>query len=143
MGTNFFIAVHVLPVELLAHQVSMVSGCKLTKIALIIYFMLNWVESMTPSVLLIVYFTHFSNLNTIDLRCPWTRDFFKPTSRTIDFSLWLKNSNHVITFFVALWFWKYQPCGASPSFFPGPRKGKTGRKVSICFLFPQKRLFLG
>ena len=40
MGTKFFIAVGVLPLELLAYQVSMVSAVKLTEIALFIYLML-------------------------------------------------------------------------------------------------------
>ena len=41
---------------------------------------------------------------SIDLRRPWTRAFFQPTPRTVDFSLRLKNSDHVITFSVALRF---------------------------------------
>ena len=45
---------------------------------------------------------------TIDLRRPWARAFFEPTSRTVDFSLWLKHSDHEITFFVALRFRKYR-----------------------------------
>ena len=42
--------------------------------------------------------------NTIHLRRPWTRAFFRPTSRTVAFSLRLKNSGHVTIFFVALQF---------------------------------------
>jgi len=37
--------------------------CKLTKIALFIYFTKKWVEFMTSSVISFAYFTHFSNLN--------------------------------------------------------------------------------
>ena len=37
MGTNFFVALGVLPVELLAYQVAMVFAAKLTEIALFIY----------------------------------------------------------------------------------------------------------
>ena len=44
---------------------------------------------------------HQDNL-TIHLRRPWTRAFFRPTSRTVGFSLQLKNSGHVKIFFVAL-----------------------------------------
>ena len=65
---------------------------------------------------------------TIDLRRLWTRAFFQPTSRTVYFSLRLKNSDHVITFFVALRFRKYRTRGASPSFFPPPRKEKNLKK---------------
>ena len=50
------------------------------------------------------YSLMFADTNTIYLRC---LAFFQPTSRTVDFSLWFKNSDHMITFFVALWFQKY------------------------------------
>ena len=39
MGTEIVIAVDLLHLELLGYQVSMVSCCKLTEIALFIYFM--------------------------------------------------------------------------------------------------------
>ena len=37
--------------------------CKLTKIALFIYLISNWVEFMTSSAISFAYFTHFLNLN--------------------------------------------------------------------------------
>ena len=55
--------------------------------------------------------SHRSELSsgaTIDLRRSWTKGFFQSTSRIVDFSLRLKNSDHVITFFVALRFRRYR-----------------------------------
>ena len=58
---------------------------------------------------------------TIHLRRPWTRAFFRPASRTVGFSLRLKNSGHVMIF---LWlcglqntdhvmpFWLFPPVAA-------------------------------
>ena len=57
MGTKFFTAVGVLPVELFPYQVSMVSAKKLTEIGLFINLMLNWVDKMMLSVLSFAYFT--------------------------------------------------------------------------------------
>ena len=62
MGNNFFIAIRVLPVELLVHEFNGLC-CKLTEIGLI------WVESMTSSVPSFAYFTYFSNLNISGTRC--------------------------------------------------------------------------
>ena len=57
MGTKFFTAVGVLPVELFPYQVSMVSAKKLTEVGLFINLMLNWVDKMMLSVLSFAYFT--------------------------------------------------------------------------------------
>ena len=71
-----------------------------------------------------------SRRNTIDLRRPRTRAFFQPTSRTIDFSLQLKNSDHVITFFVALQFQKYRSCDAIFCYSPQREKHEMMLMVS-------------
>ena len=66
-----------------------------------------------------------------------------PFPRTVEFQSAVENSDHVITCFVALRFWKYRPRGTSPSFFPRPRKAKkkTEEKfppASYLYIFSDK-----
>ena len=61
MGTECFIALDVLPVELLAYQISLISlCCKLTKISLFnIYLMEYWVGYDVISPLIFIFYTVF------------------------------------------------------------------------------------
>jgi len=64
---------------------------------------------------------------TIHLRRLWTSAFFWSTSRTVDFSLWFKNSGHVITFFAVLWFAKHW---SHDAILVVPMAAKSGLPVS-------------
>ena len=71
MGTEIFIVVSVLPLELLAYQVSMISARKF------IYLMQYWAECMTLSVFSIAHFTLFLNLNNLYLELHVNADICK------------------------------------------------------------------